>query len=221
MKFKKNILGLAVAAVVTTFSVSAISDPIPQPEVFERVDATQVAATVAGVRGTDAVVDAVHIALYDAVDSARDDLDGANTNLAAANKNVADNATAIAAARSKIAAANLLTAGQLIGGKTKAEIVTAQLGVLGETAAGVAIEAGAAGEGLLAETSGLVTIATNMSTAQAAAANALATLETGNISAHVSTSLAFADQASTQTTLNGAVTDGAGTLDGGADSLGL
>jgi len=216
MKFKRKILGLAVASVVTTFSATAISDPIPTPEVFTRVDAAPVAATVAGVRTKDAA----HTTLYDTVATVRQDLADANTDLAIANKNVADNATDISTARSKIAAANLLTAGQLIGGKTKAEIVTAQLGVLGETAAGVAIEAGAAGAGLLADTSGLVTIATNKSTAQAAAANALATLETGNISAHVSTSLAFADQASTQTDLNGTVNDAMAGLPDGGDSLG-
>ena len=103
-------------AVVTTFSVSAIADEIPTPDAFENVDATVLASTEAALNGK---------AEYTSVATARTAVTNTAGALDTALGDQADKNKQIADAQAAITAANALTAGQLIGGQTKAEIVAA------------------------------------------------------------------------------------------------
>ena len=194
MKLKRTILGLAVATAVASFSMPAISDEIPAPDAFDDVDATAAAGTEAALNGK---------AEYTAVNTARGNvtstagaLETALGNQAAKNKQIAD-------AQAAITAANALTAGQLIGGKTKAEIVAAQNSALSQTAAGVPD-----GTGFLSEIGALDTAAATATKNAADAAAALAAIETGAISNQLSSAAGYKAAASAQDTANGTVAAG-------------
>ena len=194
MKLKRNILGLAVAAAVASVSMPAISDEIPAPDAFDDVDATAVAGTEAALNGK---------AEYTAVNNARTNvtstagaLETALANQAAKNKEIAD-------AQAAITAANALTAGQLIGGQTKAEIVAAQNTLLGQTAAGVPD-----GTGYLSEIGALDTAVATATKNAADAAAVLAGIETGAISNQLSSAAGYKAAAAAQDTANGTVAAG-------------
>ena len=191
MKFKKNILGLAVASVVTTFSFSAIADEIPAPDAFDNVDATVLASTEAALNGK---------AEYTSVGTARTAVTNTAGLLNTALKDQADKNKQIADAQAAITAANALTAGQLIGGQTKAEIVAAQNTALGQTAAGVPD-----GTGFLSEIGALDTAAATATKNAADAAAALAAIETGAIANQLSSAAGYKAAAAAQDTTNGTV----------------
>ena len=194
MNFKRNILGSAVFAAVASFSMSAISDEIPAPDAFDDVDATAAAGTEAALNGK---------AEYTAVNTARGNvtatagaLETALANQAAKNKQIAD-------AQAAITAANALTAGQLIGGQTKAEIVGEQNIALGQTAAGVPNNTG-----YLSEIGALDTAVATATLNAADAAAVLAGIETGALSNQLSSAAGYKAAAAAQDTANGTVAAG-------------
>ena len=193
MKFKKNILGLAVA-VVTTFSVSAIANEIPKPDAFENVDATVLESTEAALNGKGEYTKVA--TARTAVTNTAGALDTALGDQADKNKQIAD-------AQAAITAANALTAGQLIGGQTKAEILKDMNEDLGQTAAGVPD-----GTGYLFDIVALDTAASNATKSAADAAAALAAIETGAISNQLSSAAGYKAAAQAQDTDNGTVATG-------------
>ena len=198
MNFKRNILGLAVVAAFASVSMPAISAQLDKPTALNNVVATAPVITTAGFTGA-----ATYVAMNNALTTAAGTVAPA-TNAATA---LATNATAIAAAQAKIVAANALTAGQLIGGDTKAQIVAAQNTVLGQTALGVAD-----GTGLRFATIALQATATSTAATKTAADAAVSALIAGTISADISVGLQNSTLATAQTAKNGAITDAAATL---------
>jgi ECM component-binding autotransporter adhesin len=194
MNFKRNILGSAVFAAVASFSMSTISDEIPAPDAFDDVDETALAATEAALDGkqewknVDDAREAVTLTAQ-ALDSALG---------AQANKN-----KAITAAQSAITEANALTAGQLIGGKTKSEIVGTQNNILGLTSTGALT-----GTGLLSEIGALDTAVVTATKNSEAATAVLAAVETGVISNQLSSAAGYKAAAAEQDATNGTVASG-------------
>ena len=117
MNFKRNILGLAVIAAVASYSLPAISADLNAPDALDGVQAEAPVITTAGFTGE---------ATYNNMATALTNVSNAIDPAADAASLFAGNATDIAAAQAAIVAANALTAGQLIGGQTSAEIITAQ-----------------------------------------------------------------------------------------------
>jgi hypothetical protein len=202
MNFKRNILGLAVAVGVASVSVTAISDEIPTPTAFVGVDTTALAGTEAALNGK---------AEYTTVESARNDSIAAAATLTTALKVQAAKNKQISDAQAAIAAANALTAGQLIGGQTKAEIVAAQNTALGQSAAGVPDGTGFLND-VIALNAGVVTA----TTAAAKKAATLTAIRGGVISNQFDLADAYQDAAAAQATANGTVAAGSA-----ADTLGL
>ena len=199
MNFKRNILGLAVTVALTSLSVSAIADvahDIAAPEAFDFVDLTALASTEAALTGKTE---------YVTVEDARDEEFTANTNLTGALTDQSDIDTLINAANAAKAAANALTAGQLIGGQTQAEIVASKNTALGLTALGALT-----GDGLLFQKIALDAAVVSTTATAASKSAALTAISAGVISNQLAAADAAQDAAGVQGVANGTVANGSG-----------
>ena len=200
MKFKKNILGLAIVTSIAGFSLPALAAQVDAPLALAGVLSTAPAIDQAGLDSTAADY-------YTTMNNAY----GTNvTNQGAATTaagDLSDHQALIAASQARTLAANALSTGQLIGGETKAEILAAEVITMGSVADGT---------GLLSLTAGLE--ATVASTADAAATSQAAqdAIAAGVISADILVGLKQDTLFSAQDTAVGALTDGDDTTLGGA-----
>ncbi|MDG1306982.1 MAG: YadA C-terminal domain-containing protein [Porticoccaceae bacterium] len=205
MNFKRNTLGLAILAGALTLSTASNAALVDAPVALGGVLPTALTTTAAGTFYGDAMYTRMATLYGQAVTDAG--------LLAVAQKAVNDNVAAIAAAQAKIVAANALSAGQLIGGQTKAEIIGEQNIAIGQDALGVSLGDGSGFNGVT------VSAAATLVAAQATAALSLAaqnTLSAGVISADVLSGLEIDTLAQAQATLNGAVNVASATTLGGA-----
>jgi len=200
MNFKRNILGLAVVTAIAGVSLPAISAQLDAPLVFDQVDATASDPTWADLTTTAA---GKRTAYTDAVFGARQNAIGELNTLGGAQNTAAAKQKQIDDANAAISAANALSAGQLIDGKTKAEILSTQRGALGLNADGTLT-----GAGYLFEIVGLNKNVTDSQAALTDYQAVLAAVETGQISKLLSDGRAYTDAATLQSTANGTVATG-------------
>jgi hypothetical protein len=207
MKFKRNILGVAVLSGSILLAGQAVADAsLDAPDAVAGIPAA--AVTVSGVV-THSVAGTVSWA---AANSAVNTL---NTAIETAAKDVKDLAAidkSIVEAEGRISAAKALSAGQLIGGKTGAEIIKTERESLGVNVTTGVFTAGTSGlyTNRSAEAAQGVASAKALATAQAA----VNTLAAGGISNSLILGLQAAAQETAQDTINGtlAANSDSGTL---------
>jgi len=202
MNFQRNILGLAVLASTLALSGTAISADLSAPDAVTGIPATAPIATAIGAGTTVASVNT-----YTNVVNALTALGSATTAAATDVKELAAIDLQIATSNTKIAAAQALTAGSLIGGKTGAQIVATERGLLGVNLTTGVYTAGTAGymNNRTVEAAAGVTTAATKATATAA----LAALTAGGISNSMSLGLQAAALETSTGTANGIITGNA------------
>lgn len=207
MNFKRNILGVAVLSGTILIAGQALADgSLDAPLAVSGIPAT---AVLPGAVNTASVAGTVS---WTAANAAVNDLNSKNTAALTDISNLAAKNTAIATAQAAITAAQALTAGNLIGGKTGAEIITANRTALGVNLTTGVYTAGTAG--LFKDQADLVAAGVASQAALATSQATLATLSTGGISNSLIAGLQAAAEETLQNTANGtnAVGSTAGTL---------
>ena len=202
MKFKRNILGLVVLAGSLALSGTAMSgaDGVSAPDAINGIPAA--AVTAAALNGGTGVVagENTYINVANALTNVANALGATTTDiadLAVANKLVSDSNAAIAAAQA-------LTAGQLIGGQTAAQIIATERGNLGVNLTTGVYTAGTAGTIKDAATEAAAGVITQ--NAYVAAQGALAKLTAGGISNSISLGLQAAALETSTGASNGVIT---------------
>jgi hypothetical protein len=185
MKFKKNILGLAIVTSIAGFSLPALAAQLDAPLILDAVEAT--APDITGLTFLDNdTIDAMNEAVAEvASDQAA---------LEEATGNLSSNEAAILEAQSAIAAANALADGELIGGLTAEEII-------GDETSGQTL----ALTNAQALTAGYEAAVTDAQTALDGTQAVVTTLASGPISADAQTGFEQEDLADAQSVLNGTV----------------
>jgi hypothetical protein len=175
MNFKKNILGVAVLSSTVLLAGQAVADAsLDAPETVVDIPATAVTVADVTSHSVAGIVSytAANIAVNNLISGAQTAADDVK-NLAALNKSISD-------AEGLISQAQALSAGQLIGGKSKAEVIAEQRSLLGVDATTGVHTRGTSG--LITDRDAKALKVTESTKAAAAAQATLNTLATGGIS---------------------------------------
>ncbi|MCT2530520.1 YadA C-terminal domain-containing protein [SAR92 clade bacterium H921] len=194
MNFKRNILGLAVVATISGISAQALAEQVDAPLALADVEATA-PVIVAGAGSIQSFT------IFTSLDTLNGNVNTAKTNSDLAVKALNDKQAAISEAQGFITAANALSAGELINGATKAEILAVNNQALGSIADATS---------LLGALAGLESTVASTASALADAQALLDVRAAGTISADILAALQQQTLESAQITDLGAVTDTTG-----------